>query len=237
MFKGMKITIAVGIAVVIIYFFFVIFSRIFICNPVRAYWDITITNRKCLPLYPLYYGNISVNIFTDFVLLFLPMPLIWRLRVPRKQKICVILVMSLGFITCTVSTLRLYAFITTSDSKDPSWDQAIGAYLSAMELNLGIICACLPVLKPLVSRFAPGLISSSKHPHPTGYTSQIFPSSFNRVQPEQLAPDDNNFVMLHLGRNNQSQETCASIIDEQDSEVSGSRSKSPPANSKRWFGN
>jgi len=43
---------------------------------------------------------------------------------------------------------------------DSSWYSQETAYWSAIECNIGIVCACLPILKPMVSRFIPRFGSS-----------------------------------------------------------------------------
>lgn len=43
---------------------------------------------------------------------------------------------------------------------DPLDDNVGAAAWSAIECNTGIICACLPTLRPLISRFVPHLLSS-----------------------------------------------------------------------------
>ena len=45
-------------------------------------------------------------------------------------------------------------------SPDSTWIQPATAYWSAIELNTGIICGCLPTLRPLISRFAPRIFGS-----------------------------------------------------------------------------
>lgn len=45
---------------------------------------------------------------------------------------------------------------------------AVTAYLSILETNLGIICACVPTLRPLVKKIAPVLVGSSNRDI-TGY--------------------------------------------------------------------
>lgn len=45
---------------------------------------------------------------------------------------------------------------------DPTWDNVGVAILSCIELNIAIICPCLPTLKPLISRHFPRLLSPSR---------------------------------------------------------------------------
>jgi len=42
---------------------------------------------------------------------------------------------------------------------DVTWDVAALAMWSAIELNVAIVCACLMVMKPMISRLFPGLFS------------------------------------------------------------------------------
>jgi hypothetical protein len=52
-------------------------------------------------------------------------------------------------------------------------DNVGAASWSAIECNTGIICACLPTLKPLIARLFPGMISTFNGSRPTfGDTTQ-----------------------------------------------------------------
>lgn len=60
---------------------------------------------------------------------------------------------------CIVSILRLHSLIVLGNHpEDSAWHGAAPAYFSAMEVNLGIVCASLPALKPLVARIVPGFL-------------------------------------------------------------------------------
>jgi hypothetical protein len=48
---------------------------------------------------------------------------------------------------------------------DPFWDNAPAAYWSVVELNCGILCSCLPTLRPLVRRFVPQSLTSDGDSH------------------------------------------------------------------------
>jgi hypothetical protein len=70
----------------------------------------------------------------------------------------------LGIISsgCIVSILRLHSLVAISKSKDPTWDNPSPATWSSIESSVGITCASLTVLKPLLSRFSPRLLSSTR---------------------------------------------------------------------------
>lgn len=69
-------------------------------------------------------------------------------------------VFGLGGITCVISILRLSALYAISKSSDVSWDNPLAAIWSSLEVNVGILCSCLPTLKGLVTRYFPSLFSN-----------------------------------------------------------------------------
>lgn len=74
-----------------------IFVQIFACIPVQASWDKTIMG-KCQSIRVSRDMNSIANIVTDFIILILPLPVIWRLALPRNQKIALSSIFGLGFL-------------------------------------------------------------------------------------------------------------------------------------------
>ena len=76
---------AVG-AVAFSYSLVTILVLIFQCRPINAAWNFSIEgNCVDLALGGIIVG--SVNVATDFVILFLPMPLVWSLKIQNKWKV------------------------------------------------------------------------------------------------------------------------------------------------------
>ena len=65
------------------------------------------------------------------------------------------------FSVCIVSILRLQSLIAISNSDDPTYDNPPAATWSSVEINVGIICSCLPCLRPLISKFLPRVFATS----------------------------------------------------------------------------
>ncbi|KAL8979450.1 MAG: hypothetical protein Q9177_006142, partial [Variospora cf. flavescens] len=68
----------------------------FACKPIKASWVLSMQfepTTKC-PIKPYDVQNIQgfCNIITDFALLFLPLPLVWKLRVSGKKKLGLVVV-------------------------------------------------------------------------------------------------------------------------------------------------
>ena len=66
------------------------------CRPVSAAWQSPVpTTAHCTNIVTLYLSSAPLNIITDLAILFLPMPILTSMRLPKKQKI--ILVITFGF--------------------------------------------------------------------------------------------------------------------------------------------
>jgi hypothetical protein len=99
-YRGFKKLVTILIVVVIGYCFASSVFEIFACRPITKRWDITIVHGSCgnLPLF--YFIFLGFNTLTDFGMLLLPIPLLWNVQIPKRQKV------GLGFILMTGS---LYA--------------------------------------------------------------------------------------------------------------------------------
>jgi hypothetical protein len=81
-----------------------IFGSIFLCKPVRAYWDITVSG-NCLDAEDHFLSSSIIGIVLDWVIWLLPMPVVARLRLPLRQKLGLVIVFGLG-ILCVYHALE-----------------------------------------------------------------------------------------------------------------------------------
>ncbi|TVY85526.1 Satratoxin biosynthesis SC1 cluster protein [Lachnellula suecica] len=130
-------------------------TSIFTCRPVAAFWDKSIEGDCFKTGGFLYFFHPSFNILTDLVLITLPLPMLSTLSLPRKQKIGLMLVFTLGGFVCVVSIVRLYSVVVSVKSNDLSFTNTSIALWSIIEANVGIICASLPTIRPLLVRYLP----------------------------------------------------------------------------------
>ena len=61
-----------------------------------------------------------------------------------------------------VSCLRLQSLVTFAASSNPTWDQVKVVNWSNIEVNVGIICACLPTLRVILVRMFPKIMGTTK---------------------------------------------------------------------------
>lgn len=92
----------------------------------------------------------------------LPVRGIWSLQIPKRQKTALLGILTIGWFVCIVSVLRVYAlYVFNEHPDDTTYYSAPTAYWSSIEANLGIVCASLPALKPLVVMIVP--VFGSRH--------------------------------------------------------------------------
>lgn len=150
------------------------FLNIFQCRPVgAAFQDPVNPGAKCIDIVTLFLSSAPVNIVTDLALLFLPMPILTGMKLPRNEKIILVATFSFGAFVAVVDVVRI-AYLesaavnrlqddaNTPEKGDYSWVASLSFMWSAVEVNVGIICACVPGVKPLAVRFFPSLLGRIK---------------------------------------------------------------------------
>lgn len=69
--------------------------------------------------------------------------------------------------TCVISIVRLFTLRSAVNTTDATWDNVPTSYWTVVELNCGILCACLPTLRPFLRRVLPSVFprteNSSRH--------------------------------------------------------------------------
>ncbi|KAF8846925.1 hypothetical protein BDZ45DRAFT_682215 [Acephala macrosclerotiorum] len=162
-FVGRRIQLVcwIVLGIVIAYFIQAILTAIWTCVPISAFWNLS-EEGNCINKKFLWFFNAAFNILTDLIIITLPMPALSTLRLPLRQKIGLMGVFALGGFVCLVSVLRLHALYIVSISTDITYDNVDAAIWSIIEVNVGIICASLPTIKPLISCLFPGLLGSTR---------------------------------------------------------------------------
>lgn len=88
----------------------------------------------------------------DLWILALPVKLIMRIPRPPREKIALFIIFGLGIISTLASIIRLQSLRIFTLSNDPFYDSLPINTWSMVEVNIGILCASIPTLKPLLSR-------------------------------------------------------------------------------------
>lgn len=150
------------------------FLNIFQCNPVIAAFSLYRYQAQCIPLLTEFICSAPVNIVTDLAILALPIPVLTGMRLPKRQKYILVFTFSLGIFVTIVDVVRIYylqqaiSFVPTTPSNDPdalfgdspefAWNASLSFMWSTVEVNVGMICACIPTLKPLILKILPTVL-------------------------------------------------------------------------------
>lgn len=100
-------------------------------------------------------GLSIINVLTDAAILVLPIKYVWNLHLNQTRRFFILGIFLLGSIVCVFGIIRCTA-VGEANAIDPTWTNVKGGIWSAVELSVGIICACLPTFGPLFGRIMPG---------------------------------------------------------------------------------
>ncbi|KAI5803489.1 hypothetical protein DFH27DRAFT_50513 [Peziza echinospora] len=143
--------------VVFVYTVIMVFVNAFECKTPSDAWATT-WPKGCHDLVPIYYGQAGFNIFSDIVILILPIPTLLSLQVSKTKKVMLLLIFSVGSISVIASIVRINALYIWHHSMDKAYDGAWILLWSQVEVNAAIISSSAPALKPLLK----GLVSGSE---------------------------------------------------------------------------
>ncbi|RAH48924.1 putative integral membrane protein (Pth11) [Aspergillus brunneoviolaceus CBS 621.78] len=133
------------------------------CIPVQAMWDVTLMpTARCVDQLAFVYANAAFNLFSDIITLALPIRLCWSLQTTLKQKVLLMMVLMMGSFACVIAIVRIVTMMPFIHDGDLTWYKVTLAKWAMVEINVGIICACLPVLRPLLLQLAPHIFGGSK---------------------------------------------------------------------------
>ncbi|KAH7065662.1 hypothetical protein BKA63DRAFT_524369 [Paraphoma chrysanthemicola] len=135
-----------------------------ICTPVSYFWTSWDAEHagRCRNHNVLVLASSSVFIAADLLTFALPLSRIWRLQMSLKKKIGVALMLSVGLFVTIVAIIRITTLIRFATTPNISWDYVDSAVWSLVELQVGIICLCMPSLRLGLSRLFPTIMGSSR---------------------------------------------------------------------------
>ncbi|CZR60635.1 related to integral membrane protein PTH11 [Phialocephala subalpina] len=121
----------------------IFFDIIFQCYPIDRKWT-TDSNRTCSTEASdiNYWLTILLNIFSDIVIITLPITMVMKLKMPLKQKLGVAAMFALGFFVVIASIIRAYYSRINNTM--------LTCTVSMVETAISIIATCLPVLRTII---------------------------------------------------------------------------------------
>ncbi|KAM7195036.1 integral membrane protein [Rhypophila sp. PSN 637] len=135
-------------AFTILWFICVIFTVVFMCQPVAAIVDASIQGAKCMDAQLGFVITEGISLSLDLAVAILPIKTILSLHMPLKEKISIFLIFVTGGFVMITQILRM----VFGYNPDPNSDRSVTslAQLSVwtgLHLGFAIICACLPLFR------------------------------------------------------------------------------------------
>jgi len=149
----------IAIALIIMWIIAFFFARIFMCVPVEANWRLNLfrtESEPCVDRVMLFWGVTLSDTLTDVFILALPWPEIWGMHLSFSRKMEIAVVFMLGYFVLGADIARLVFSLPVVRSRHVNYDYtytwAIIINWTIVEVNLSLICACLPTLRPLLTQ-------------------------------------------------------------------------------------
>lgn len=118
------------------------------CQPIHAAWDEMGTCMSRQAKEGIILAQAVISVISDFTFAAFPILFLWRVQIDLRTKIGLWILMCLGFITgacCLVRTV----LNNQSVPLDGTYDGIINWLWRLFEVQIGIIAACIPTLRPL----------------------------------------------------------------------------------------
>ncbi|CAI6336901.1 unnamed protein product [Periconia digitata] len=142
------------------YYIAITLVQVFLCRPIAKAYDPRIPGR-CLDSRSIFITNTAIAILSDLVILAAPVPVIWKLNMGLWRRIGSILALAAGGLACIATIARLAVIVNGLTLKDRSKFGPPIVILSCLEVAIGVICSCLPVLPALFRRVLGGSITTT----------------------------------------------------------------------------
>ncbi|KXJ89363.1 hypothetical protein Micbo1qcDRAFT_235195 [Microdochium bolleyi] len=152
---------------------------VFQCTPIEGawlHWDGEF-EATCRNLNLQAWVAAAVCLVLDIATIVLPLPELWRLSMSWKKKLQVLSMFCVGFFVSLVAILRLQYLLAFGHGGNVTMDFVEIGIWSTIEVSVGIICACMPALRSLLSLAMPQVFGTTNRPTAPGASGGDFKES------------------------------------------------------------
>ncbi|PVI03300.1 hypothetical protein DM02DRAFT_612376 [Periconia macrospinosa] len=127
------------------------------CHPLPRLWQVyPYPGDDCALNISKYLALVVTNVTTDLMILYIPLPLLWKVQIPLTRKLL------FGFWLCTGIFIMIATILRCVICLQDVSQINVGTIWSIRETFVGIIAVNLPVLKPMLSAATNKLSSAAK---------------------------------------------------------------------------
>ncbi|EPE37171.1 hypothetical protein GLAREA_09334 [Glarea lozoyensis ATCC 20868] len=160
-FKWMRICVYVGSAITTV--FYVVSTIGFIYLTVKKpgeSWQMHAISADSMLSQKLFIPHRAVGLGIDLYLFILPLKAVSDLHLPLKKKLEVMVVFLMGSLACVASALNVYYAQRLYTEKDVTWIAVEITITALVEMDVGVIVACMPAFSKLIHIYRPSLLPS-----------------------------------------------------------------------------
>ncbi|KAG8632127.1 hypothetical protein KVT40_001267 [Elsinoe batatas] len=129
------------------------------CRPIKLFWTLPAPKdirEKCVDVDAIVLAFSIINVIQDLMTMLLPIPIVYKLQMPLRERIGVIVILTIGSAATISGAIKSYYIWLTffGGQYDRTWWILTGWIAGLAEINVIIICSCASALKPLLYPFA-----------------------------------------------------------------------------------
>ncbi|KAI0380168.1 hypothetical protein F5Y04DRAFT_289700 [Hypomontagnella monticulosa] len=133
------------------------FAMALSCTPIESQWffDLPHSPSTCVNVVALFITALATDVATDSLVLLLPIYKIRKLQMPFARKVMIACIFLLGSLVSFMGLIRIYYStkiyhcLEDSFKPDVTWNYSATCYWTIIEVNVGVLSACLPTLRPV----------------------------------------------------------------------------------------
>jgi hypothetical protein len=184
------------------------FATTFQCVPISLAWTQWdgLHEGRCNDIHLQGWIAAAINIVLDAIVMILPLRHLAKLNMSLKKRLMVMAMFSLGIFVIVVSAIRLYSLIHFANTQNITWNYVDAGLWSLIEIDVSIVCGCMPAHRLLIAKAWPKMRSSiqsgkgtsTRASRPAGNTDLGVPTSdkLTRISIKPKASDEGDFVPL-----------------------------------------
>ncbi|RYP92937.1 hypothetical protein DL770_000987 [Monosporascus sp. CRB-9-2] len=138
----------------------------FSCYPPAMFWDVRGSIQgKCIDpntQQAFYDANGALNIVIDLAIYTVPIPMLWKIQIPTRQKIALTFIFGLGLVAVAAGCVRFSYVRLLAQTDDMFFYLADSLNWCSIEIYLAIFCGSASAYKVLLRTYLPGLLGSSR---------------------------------------------------------------------------
>ncbi|KAL2813027.1 CFEM domain-containing protein [Aspergillus granulosus] len=164
--KKLRLAVFIALAITIAWGAATFLAQLFSCSPINYFWNKWDGEHEghCSSHNALLLAHAILNIVMDVVVIGIPMPILFKLHMSLEKRIGMCVMFAVGIVVTVISIFRLVEAVGFNNTMNPTKDFVPVGMWSLLEIDIGIMCACMPGIRALCKR-----LHTLFFPKPLGY--------------------------------------------------------------------